>query len=163
MNGTVTCHSTVQNAEDQLREHYVSLVHLISAILSQSQQNCCDVADYPDYRLTFSFNINKVTGTNVSTTATAILWNSWHHKWNTYMRWTATYKRLDYKNYLQIIKKLNTRPITEFKENYTSDWKYHTIWMLRSRFPFQILSYQPKGQRLLWKHSKCWHETRRSH
>jgi len=73
MNGTVTCHSTVQNAEDQLREHYVSLVHLISAILSQSQQNCCDVADYPDYRLTFSFNINKVTGTNVSTTATAIL------------------------------------------------------------------------------------------
>jgi hypothetical protein len=72
---------------------------------------------------------------------------------------TAGYTHLDYKMNLNIMKKLNTPVTTEFPENCITNWKNHDLQMPHSRNPFQILHYQPNGQRSSERSDKHWHET----
>jgi len=45
------------------------------------------------------------------------------------------------------MKETGTQPIMEFTENYKSNWKSHVLRIPRSRIPFWILRYRPKGLR----------------
>jgi hypothetical protein len=70
----------------------------------------------------------------------------------------AGYTHLGYKNNLDIMKELIcNQSIMEFIKNYRCDWKNGVLQMPHSRIPFQILHYQPKGQRFLGRPCCYWH------
>jgi hypothetical protein len=62
-----------------------------------------------------------------------------------FMKKTACYTLLDYKMYLDIMKKLNAKSVMEFRETYRANFKNHVLQIPRSRIPFQIFCYQPDG------------------
>jgi hypothetical protein len=60
---------------------------------------------------------------------------------------TGGYTCLDYKNNSDKMKKLNTQPIMEFTENYTSNWE-NVLQIPQSKIPLKVVHYQPKNKDL---------------
>jgi hypothetical protein len=75
-----------------------------------------------------------------------------------FMRWTAGYTKWDLKRNEEVLKELKVEPILDYICRYQNNWREHVDRMRRTKIPKAIMLLPTKGQEILGRPMKRWHE-----
>jgi len=75
-----------------------------------------------------------------------------------FMQRTACYTKWDHRRNEDTTGKLKIKPVIDYIHNYQRKWKEHMNRMNTGRIPWQILCYQPRGQKSVGHPMKRWEE-----
>jgi hypothetical protein len=80
-----------------------------------------------------------------------------------FLRRITGYTKLDKRRNKEILRELKINPVLGDIDQYRNNWEQHAQRMYRSRIPWQMTTYRPKGERSLGRPLKRWRETLTGH